>query len=64
LPLLGAGAWVESAATARVVRQVPGSVTIRHEGPGHTLYPFNLCARAHIDRYLTDRRTPPQNTVC
>ncbi|MFC3983275.1 alpha/beta fold hydrolase [Streptosporangium jomthongense] len=63
-PLLGAGAWVESAMTARVVRQVPGSVTIRHEGPGHTLYPFNDCARDHIDRYLTDRRTPPRNTVC
>ncbi|MFF4991557.1 alpha/beta fold hydrolase [Streptosporangium saharense] len=63
-PLLGAGAWVESDATARVVRQAPGSVVIRHEGPGHTLYPFNACARDHIDSYLTDRSMPPPDTVC
>lgn len=63
-PLLGAGAWVESDATERAVKQVPGSVTIRHEGPGHTLYPFNACAREHIDRYLTDRVLPLPGTEC
>ncbi|MEU8385241.1 alpha/beta fold hydrolase [Streptosporangium sp. NPDC048865] len=63
-PMLGAGAWGESDAVQRVLRQVPGSVTVRHEGPGHTLYAFNPCARDHIDRYLTDRVLPPAGTKC
>ncbi|MER5646005.1 alpha/beta fold hydrolase [Streptosporangium sp. NPDC002524] len=63
-PMLGAGAWGESDAVQRVLRQVPGSVTVRHEGPGHTLHGFNPCARAHIDHYLTDRVLPPAGTKC
>ncbi|MGW7477389.1 alpha/beta fold hydrolase [Nonomuraea muscovyensis] len=63
-PLLGAGAWGESDAVQRVVQQVPGSAVIRHEGPGHTLYGTNTCARAHINRYVTDRSLPPAPTNC
>ncbi|WP_157249499.1 alpha/beta fold hydrolase [Nonomuraea typhae] len=64
-PLLGTGAWGESDAVQRVVNQVPGSAVVRHEGPGHTLYAFNPCARTHIDRYLTDTRLPPApDTKC
>jgi pimeloyl-ACP methyl ester carboxylesterase len=63
-PLLGAGAWGESDAVTRVVSQVPGSATIRHEGPGHTLYGTNPCARDHINRYLTDQTLPPKSTMC
>ncbi|NUR87367.1 MAG: hypothetical protein HOY71_25080 [Nonomuraea sp.] len=64
-PMLGAGAWGESDAVTRVLTQVPGSATIRHEGPGHTLYLSNACARAHIDRYLTEARLPePSETTC
>jgi pimeloyl-ACP methyl ester carboxylesterase len=63
-PLLGAGAWLESDTVARVLRRVPGSVTIRHDGPGHTLYAANACARGHIDRYLTDATLPPRDTTC
>ncbi|MFI6294615.1 alpha/beta fold hydrolase [Nonomuraea sp. NPDC050790] len=61
-PLLGAGAWSESDAVGRVVEQVPGSAVIKHEGPGHTLHQFNACARAHLDRYLTDRVIPTDRT--
>ncbi|MGJ6963459.1 alpha/beta fold hydrolase [Streptosporangium sp. G11] len=63
-PMLGAGAWGESDAVQRVLKQVPGSVTVRHEGPGHTLYGFNACARDHIDRYFTDRVLPAAGTKC
>ncbi|MFI6296246.1 alpha/beta fold hydrolase [Nonomuraea sp. NPDC050790] len=63
-PLLGSGAWGESDAVRRVVSQVPGSAVVRHEGPGHTLYIFNTCARAHIDRYLTDTELPAPDTKC
>lgn len=63
-PLLGAGAWVESDAVERVLRQVPGSGSIRHDGPGHTLYLSNDCARAAIDRYFTDLTVPAPGTEC
>ncbi|MCK2213076.1 alpha/beta hydrolase [Actinomadura sp. ATCC 31491] len=63
-PLLGAGAWDESDAVTRALSQVPGSTTIRHEGPGHTLYGTNECARDHINRYFTDLTVPPAGTTC
>ncbi|MER5998934.1 alpha/beta fold hydrolase [Nonomuraea angiospora] len=63
-PMLGAGAWGESDAVTRVLSQVPGSATIRHNGPGHTLYGANPCARDHINRYFTDRTMPPTKTEC
>ncbi|MGN9840873.1 alpha/beta fold hydrolase [Nonomuraea sp. H19] len=63
-PLLGAGAWGESDAVERVLSQVPSSATIHHDGPGHTLYGFNGCARDHINRYLADRTLPPRKTKC
>ncbi|MFD9940835.1 alpha/beta fold hydrolase [Nonomuraea sp. NPDC059023] len=64
-PLLGSGAWGESDAVKRVVDQVPGSAVVRHEGPGHTLYMSNACARDHIDRYLTEAKLPTQpDTRC
>ncbi|AQZ68843.1 hypothetical protein BKM31_51800 [[Actinomadura] parvosata subsp. kistnae] len=63
-PLLGAGAWGESDATERILAQVPGSVTIHHDGPGHTLYGTNPCARDHINAYLTSRTLPPSKTQC
>ncbi|MGA4988710.1 alpha/beta fold hydrolase [Nonomuraea bangladeshensis] len=63
-PMLGAGAWRESDAVARVLKQVPGSATIHDDEPGHTLYGFNACARDHIDRYFTDRTLPAESTSC
>ncbi|MDF5755075.1 alpha/beta fold hydrolase [Spongiactinospora sp. TRM90649] len=63
-PLLGAGAWNESDAVAGVLAQVPGSALVRHDGPGHTLYPFSACARGHIDAYLTDGKVPPKTVTC
>lgn len=63
-PLLGAGAWNEINAVSRVLAQVPGSSTVAYDGPGHTLYQYNDCARKHIDRYLTDRALPPPGTIC
>ncbi|MEU0565883.1 alpha/beta fold hydrolase [Nonomuraea sp. NPDC005983] len=63
-PLLGAGAWGESDAVGRVVAQVPGSSVVSFDGPGHTLYGTNLCARDHINRYFTDRTLPKPGTKC
>ncbi|MEV4106801.1 alpha/beta fold hydrolase [Nonomuraea sp. NPDC049695] len=63
-PMLGAGAWGESDAVERILSQVPGSATIHHDGPGHTLYGFNACARDRINAYFTDRTVPPAKTQC
>ncbi|NBE95740.1 alpha/beta hydrolase [Nonomuraea sp. KC401] len=63
-PLLGAGAWGESDAVARALSSVPGSAVVHHDGPGHTLYGFNECARDHINRYFTDRTVPAKTTRC
>ncbi|WP_344883962.1 alpha/beta fold hydrolase [Nonomuraea antimicrobica] len=63
-PLLGAGAWGESDAVERVLSQVPGSAVIRHNGPGHTLYGSNPCARDHINAYFTAATLPPRKTQC
>jgi pimeloyl-ACP methyl ester carboxylesterase len=64
-PLLGAGTWTDFRGTSRVVSQVPGSTTIYHDGPGHTLYGTgNACVIAHADRYFTTRRLPPPGTKC
>jgi hypothetical protein len=43
---------------------VHGSVTITHDGPGHTLYGSNPCARDHINRYLTEATLPSSDTKC
>ncbi|WP_336208081.1 alpha/beta fold hydrolase [Nonomuraea sp. LPB2021202275-12-8] len=63
-PLLGAGAWGESDAVGRVLAPIAGSSTISHDGPGHTLYGANPCARDHINRYFADKVVPPQGTKC
>lgn len=63
-PLVMSGAWVEYDSGLRTIAQVPGSRGIEHDGPGHTLYLPNECARAHLDRYLSDRILPPRGTQC
>ncbi|GAA1606635.1 alpha/beta hydrolase [Kribbella karoonensis] len=63
-PLLMAGNWSEFQAASRVVDQVPGSGSIYHDGPGHTLYQFNACARGKIDAYLADLVVPEPGTRC
>ncbi|WP_427884657.1 alpha/beta hydrolase [Kribbella sp. GL6] len=63
-PLLMAGNWSEFQAASRVVDQVPGSGSIYHDGPGHTLYQSNACARAKIDAYLADLVVPALGTRC
>ncbi|MEU8222089.1 alpha/beta fold hydrolase [Kribbella sp. NPDC048915] len=63
-PLLMAGNWTEYDAALRVVDQVPGSGSIYHDGPGHTLYQSSVCARTKIDSYLMDLVVPPRGTRC
>lgn len=63
-PLVMSGAWIEYDSGLRIIKQVPGSRGIEHDGPGHTLYLPNECARAHLDRYLSDRVLPPRGTQC
>ncbi|MEI8407830.1 MULTISPECIES: alpha/beta hydrolase [unclassified Kribbella] len=47
-----------------MIAQVPGSGSIYHDGPGHTLYMANDCARTKIDSYLSDRVVPALGTRC
>ncbi|MEV0422472.1 alpha/beta fold hydrolase [Streptosporangium canum] len=64
-PFLGAGTWTDHAVTAGIVMRVPGSSTVRYNGPGHGLYlSGNRCAIAHANRYLTSLRLPPRGTTC
>jgi pimeloyl-ACP methyl ester carboxylesterase len=63
-PLLMAGNWSEYDTAARVIAQVPGSGSIYHDGPGHTLYMANECARLKINTYLADGVVPPLGTRC
>ncbi|TDW95184.1 TAP-like protein [Kribbella pratensis] len=63
-PLLMAGNWSEYDSATRVIDQVPGSRGIYHDGPGHTLYTSNDCARTKIDAYLADLVVPPRGTRC
>ncbi|WP_053174592.1 alpha/beta fold hydrolase [Nonomuraea sp. SBT364] len=64
-PFLGAGTWTDYADTADLALRVPGSSTVRYDGPGHGLYlTGNACVIAHADRYLTDLTLPPPGTVC
>ncbi|TDD13624.1 alpha/beta fold hydrolase [Nonomuraea diastatica] len=64
-PLLGAGTWTDHPLTDSLVRRVPGSTTIRYEGPGHVLYMSgDRCTIGHATRYLVDLTLPPPGTVC
>jgi pimeloyl-ACP methyl ester carboxylesterase len=63
-PLLMAGNWVEFDSASRVIAQVPGSGSIYHDRPGHTLYQYSECARTKIDAYLADRVVPTLGTSC
>ncbi|MFI7454151.1 alpha/beta fold hydrolase [Nonomuraea sp. NPDC049714] len=64
-PLLGAGTWIEHADAANIVRDVPGSSTVRYNGHGHGLYlSGNQCTISHANRYLTYLRLPPPATTC
>ncbi|MFF5212587.1 alpha/beta hydrolase [Streptosporangium sp. NPDC000396] len=64
-PFLGVGTWIDFAYTDDLVRRVPGSSAVRYDGHGHGLYlTGNSCAIAHVNRYLTSLRLPPDGTVC
>lgn len=65
-PLLGTGTWTDHEGTERLVRQVPGSATVRYDGPGHVLYVSGLsdCVAGHVVRYFEKREVPPPGTVC
>jgi pimeloyl-ACP methyl ester carboxylesterase len=64
-PLLGAGTWSDFASTERVTAEVPGSVSIFHDGPGHGLYANgNACVIEHANRYFLTKELPPEGTTC
>ncbi|WP_246083742.1 alpha/beta hydrolase [Nonomuraea diastatica] len=64
-PILGAGTWTDHADAATAAARVPGSATIRYEGPGHALYlSGNQCVIAHANRYFTYLRLPLAGTTC
>ncbi|MFI6298535.1 alpha/beta fold hydrolase [Nonomuraea sp. NPDC050790] len=63
-PLLGAASWTEPDVD-ELVRQVPGSATIRFDGHGHGLYlSAEPCVIGHVNRYLTWLKLPPPGAVC
>ncbi|MFI6392308.1 alpha/beta fold hydrolase [Nonomuraea sp. NPDC050540] len=63
-PLLGAASWTEPDVD-QLVRQVPGSATIRFDGHGHGLYlSAEPCTIGHVNRYLTWLKLPPPGAVC
>jgi pimeloyl-ACP methyl ester carboxylesterase len=64
-PALGLGSYTDFAMTDALVRKIPGSVSVRYEGPGHVMYlAKNRCMTEHADRYLTELKLPPAGTVC
>ncbi|MFF3441904.1 alpha/beta fold hydrolase [Streptosporangium sp. NPDC002721] len=64
-PFVGAGTWTDYADTADLALRVPGSGTIRFEGPGHGLYHTgDPCTIAYANRYFVDLRVPPGDTTC
>ncbi|GAA4195217.1 alpha/beta hydrolase [Streptosporangium oxazolinicum] len=69
-PFLGAGSWSDYTMTASLAGIVPGSVTVRYDGPGHVLYmpggngPASRCVIGHATRYLVDLTLPAPGTVC
>ncbi|MFC4531316.1 alpha/beta fold hydrolase [Sphaerisporangium dianthi] len=64
-PVLGLGSQSDSASTGDLVRRIPGSVTVRYDGPGHVMYlAGNRCMTGHADRYLAELELPPPGTVC
>jgi pimeloyl-ACP methyl ester carboxylesterase len=64
-PFLGVGSWTDATITEAAAGQVPGSVTVRYDGPGHVLYQSGIgCVIEHANRYLIDMRLPASGTVC
>ena len=47
-----------------LARQLPSSTFLTYEGVGHGTYWLSPCARAAIDTYLVERRTPAKGTHC
>jgi hypothetical protein len=47
-----------------VAQQISNSVLLTYDGVGHGQYTLSSCARAHVDRYLTDLVTPAPGTRC
>ncbi|MET8763862.1 alpha/beta hydrolase [Lentzea sp. NPDC004782] len=47
-----------------VSQQISNSVLLTYDGVGHGQYTLSSCARAHVDRYLTDLVTPAPGTHC
>ncbi len=64
-PVLGLGSHSDFPLTDSLVRRIPGSVSVRYEGPGHVMYlAQNRCMTEHANRYLTGLTLPPAGTVC
>jgi pimeloyl-ACP methyl ester carboxylesterase len=64
-PALGLGSLSDFAMTDALVRNIPGSVAVRYEGPGHVMYLANdRCMTEHANRYLIELKLPPAGTVC
>ncbi len=64
-PVLGLGSYTDFASTEALTRKIPGSVSVRYDGPGHVMYlAGNRCMTEHADRYLVELTLPPAATVC
>ncbi|TDD73377.1 alpha/beta hydrolase [Actinomadura rubrisoli] len=47
-----------------VARQIPGAVLLTYDGVGHSVYTYEPCTTAAIDRYLLTLETPLPGTHC
>ncbi|MEN3535211.1 alpha/beta fold hydrolase [Microbispora sp. ZYX-F-249] len=68
-PFLGSGSDPgDYETTRRLLRHVPGSVTIHYDGPGHVSYlngtAGGACVVGHLVRYIENLRLPPPTAVC
>lgn len=65
-PLLGSGSWTDHDQTAALVGRVPGSATVRYDGPGHVLFisGASRCVAGHVVPYFERLLVPPRGTSC
>ncbi|WP_185949343.1 alpha/beta fold hydrolase [Microbispora sp. KK1-11] len=65
-PALGLGGDRDFTVTELLVSRIPGSVTVRYDGPVHVVYlrAKDPCVTGYADRYLTKLTLAPAGTLC
>ncbi|MFI6815307.1 alpha/beta hydrolase [Nonomuraea sp. NPDC050328] len=63
---LGTASWTDYQATSSLAGRIPGSVTVRQDGPGHVLYVSGAspCVARHVENYFLRGELPAAGTLC